>query len=224
MVESLQFNLDTIRVATSDFSNSNKLGEGRFGTVYQRKLSNGQVFAVKRLSRNSSQGDLEFKNEVILLAKLQHRNLVWLLGFCLEGREKLLVYEFVPNKSLDYLIFADIWHLNGHFSVKSDVFSFGVLVLAIVSGKRIHGICHEEIFSFISLFSPNIILPFSQNEMIRCIHIGLLFVQENLVNRPTMAMVALPSKPEFSMDSATRSLPNMSWEVNSGVTPAHKSV
>ncbi|KAG5067745.1 hypothetical protein JHK85_000122 [Glycine max] len=220
----MKFNLDTIRVARSDFSDSNKLGEGGFGTVYQGKLSNGQVFAFKRLSRNSSQGDLEFKNEVILLAKLQHQNLVWLLGFCLEGREKLLVYEFVPNKSLDYLIFADIWHLNGHFSVKSDVFSFGVLVLAIVSVKRIHGICHEEngenLFSFINPSLNNN----SQNEMIRCIHIGLLFVQENLVNRPTMAMVALPSKPEFSMDSATRSLPNMSWEVNSGVTPAHKSV
>ncbi|KAJ1376492.1 Serine/threonine-protein kinase, active site [Sesbania bispinosa] len=105
IAESLQFNFDTIRVATSDFSDSNKLGQGGFGAVYWGKLSNGQVIAVKRLSRNSNQGDVEFKNEVLLVAKLQHRNLVRLLGFSLERRERLLVYEFVPNKSLDYFIF-----------------------------------------------------------------------------------------------------------------------
>ncbi|KAM4106084.1 hypothetical protein ACB094_04G040600 [Castanea mollissima] len=107
-VESLQLGFDAVKVATDNFSDANKLGQGGFGVVYKGKLFYGQVIAVKRLSTNSRQGDLKFKNEVQLMAKLQHRNLVRFLGFCLERNERLLVYEFVPNRSVDYFIFDPI--------------------------------------------------------------------------------------------------------------------
>ncbi|GJV78816.1 putative receptor-like protein kinase [Tanacetum coccineum] len=103
--ESFQYDFNKVKVATNDFSEDNKLGQGGFGAVYKGVLEDGQEIAVKRLADNSGQGDQEFKNEVVLVVKLQHRNLVRLLGFSIYGHERLLIYEFLPNASLDHFIF-----------------------------------------------------------------------------------------------------------------------
>ncbi|KAJ9690106.1 hypothetical protein PVL29_012652 [Vitis rotundifolia] len=324
-VESLQFNLGPIRNATDNFSDSNKLGQGGFGAVYKGTLSNGQDIAVKRLSKDSTQGDSEFKNEVLLMAKLQHRNLVRLLGFCFEGMERLLIYEFVPNASLDNFLFDPIkrsqlsWErrykiivgiargllylhedsqlriihrdlkasnvlldekmnpkisdfgmarlfsldqtqgdtsrimgtygymspeyaMYGNFSIKSDVFSFGVLVLEIVSGQKNtcfqNGENVEDLLSFAwrswrdrsvsNLIDPSVSTG-SRSEIMRCIHIGLLCVQENVADRPTMASVVLmlstysvtlplPSQPAFFMHSSMDPEAPFLQDFDSGVT------
>ncbi|XP_065877765.1 cysteine-rich receptor-like protein kinase 10 [Euphorbia lathyris] len=97
--------LTSIYAATNNFSELNVLGQGGFGPVYKGILSGEKEVAVKRLSRSSEQGIEEFTNEVLLIMKLQHKNLVRLLGFCVDGEEKLLVYEFMPNGSLDVILF-----------------------------------------------------------------------------------------------------------------------
>lgn len=99
------FDLETIFLACNNFSERNKIGQGGFGSVYKGELSNGQEIAVKRLLEKSIQGVEELKNEIILIAKLQHRNLVKLLGCCIEGDETMLIYEYLPNKSLNNFIY-----------------------------------------------------------------------------------------------------------------------
>ncbi|KAJ9169031.1 hypothetical protein P3X46_020500 [Hevea brasiliensis] len=294
-IESLQYDFATIEAATSMFTEDNKLGAGGFGDVYKGTLPNGQEIAVKRLSRSSGQGIEEFKNEVILVAKLQHRNLVRLLGFCLEGEEKILIYEFVPNKSLDCFLYdlekqaqldwtqrykiikgiargtlylhedsrfkiihrdlkannilldknmnpkisdfglarifgVDQTHANtnrivgtygymspeyamhGQFSTKSDVYSFGVLILEIVTGKK-NGSFSGDLMSYVwkkwkdgmalDVLDPTLRGSCSRNEVTRCIHIGLLCVQQDPAERPTMATIVLM----LSSRSVTQPLP-----------------
>ncbi|XLR45146.1 hypothetical protein S83_029806 [Arachis hypogaea] len=260
-IDSLRFDLSTIEAATKKFSQDNKLGEGGFGEVYKGLLPSGQEVAVKRLSKGSVQGGEEFKNEVELVAKLQHRYLVRLLGFCLQGEEKILVYEYVPNKSLDYILFEEHCHffmllmfqmcfsgymspeyaMHGEFSVKSDVYSFGVLVLEIISGKKISSFYETDADDLVSyawklwkegtpleLMDPTLRKSYTPNEVMRCIHIGLLCVQEDPADRPTMATIMLmldsysvtlpvPNQPAFVVHSGTDS--NMPKELQfSGAT------
>ncbi|GMH15162.1 hypothetical protein Nepgr_017003 [Nepenthes gracilis] len=102
--EQKYFPYETLSRATDKFHRNRKLGEGGFGPVYKGKLEDGRVIAVKMLSHNSRQGITEFTNEVKLLSRAQHRNVVNLWGYCTHGEEKLLVYEYVPRESLDKLL------------------------------------------------------------------------------------------------------------------------
>eukprot|EP00252_Welwitschia_mirabilis_P020769 TRINITY_DN5157_c0_g1_i4.p2 TRINITY_DN5157_c0_g1~~TRINITY_DN5157_c0_g1_i4.p2 ORF type:complete len:147 (+),score=29.42 TRINITY_DN5157_c0_g1_i4:123-563(+) len=104
----VHFKMETLVAATKNFHPSNKLGEGGFGPVYKGVLEDGTEIAVKKLSLGSRQGKKEFLNEVKLVAKVQHRNLVSILGCCVEGAERMLVYEYLPNHSLDKILFGKI--------------------------------------------------------------------------------------------------------------------
>ncbi|EEF31686.1 kinase, putative [Ricinus communis] len=243
--ESFQWDFETVRVATNNFSEGNKLGQGGFGAVYKGTLSNGQEVAVKRLSKKSGQGDLEFKNEVLLVAKLQHRNLVRLLGFCLERNERLLIYEFVPNTSLDHFLFdprkQGILNWERRYEIICGI-ARGILYLHQDSQLRI---IHRDLKASNILLdawrnwrqgtSMSIIdtsLKFgSSSEMMRCIQIGLLCVQENVGKRPTMANVVLmltshsltlsvPSRPAFLIRPNTNSDVSSSLRYDSRPTQA----
>ncbi|KAB2043643.1 hypothetical protein ES319_D01G031300v1 [Gossypium barbadense] len=100
------FNFEELATVTDNFHHIIKLGQGGFGPVYRGTLDDGKEISVKRLSKASGQGLEEFKNEVVVISKLQHRNLVKLFGCCVEGEEKMLVYEYMPNKSLDSFLFG----------------------------------------------------------------------------------------------------------------------
>ncbi|XP_065856591.1 probable L-type lectin-domain containing receptor kinase S.5 [Euphorbia lathyris] len=101
-----KFKWKELNKATGSFSPKNKLGKGGFGTVYKGVMRNKEV-AVKKFSEKSTQGKTEFIAEVTTIGNLHHRNLVKLIGWCYEKRQFLLVYEYLPNRSLDRFIFVD---------------------------------------------------------------------------------------------------------------------
>ncbi|KAJ4959987.1 hypothetical protein NE237_019897 [Protea cynaroides] len=102
---SLNFKYSTLEKATSSFDDANKLGQGGYGTVYKGVLPDGRMIAVKRLFLNNRYRAADFYNEVNMISTLEHKNLVRLLGCSCTGPESLLVYEFLPNKSLDCFLF-----------------------------------------------------------------------------------------------------------------------
>ncbi|KAG8365835.1 hypothetical protein BUALT_Bualt17G0013200 [Buddleja alternifolia] len=95
------FTFRELATATNNFRAECFLGEGGFGRVYKGRLSSGQVVAVKQLDRNGLQGNREFLVEVLMLSLLHHPNLVSLMGYCADGDQRLLVYEFMPLGSLE---------------------------------------------------------------------------------------------------------------------------
>ncbi|XP_057482675.1 cysteine-rich receptor-like protein kinase 43 [Actinidia eriantha] len=299
--EQKQFTFQTLVVATKNFHPDHKLGEGGFGPVFKGKLDDGRLIAVKKLSQTSNQGKREFMNEAKLLARVQHRNVVNLLGYCAHGAEKLLVYEYVANESLDKLLFKsgrhdaldwkrrydiilgiargllylhedshsvvihrdikasnilldDKWvpkladfgmarlfpedqtHVNtrvagtngymapeyvmhGHLSVKADVFSFGVVVLELISGQKnstFNGSFDAQNLlewaykqykkgKSLEIIDPRLASSAIPDQVAMCVQIGLLCTQSDPQLRPTMRrVVVVLSKKPGTIEEPTR--------------------
>ncbi|KAF8017582.1 hypothetical protein BT93_H2690 [Corymbia citriodora subsp. variegata] len=117
-----RFSYQDLATATNNFSSDRKLGQGGFGAVYRGYLLNlDMMIAVKRISRSSKQGKREFVTEVKVVSSLRHRNLVQLIGWCHEGHEFLLVYEYMPNGSLDLHLFGKKVPLNWSIRYKISI-------------------------------------------------------------------------------------------------------
>ncbi|KAG9130131.1 hypothetical protein Leryth_019949 [Lithospermum erythrorhizon] len=279
----LNFKYENLEKATNYFDDSRKLGQGGAGSVFKGTLPNGNVVAVKRLFFNTRQWVDEFFNEVNLISGIQHKNLVKLLGCSIEGPESLLVYEFVPNKSLDQYLFdkekvkilswkerfniivgtaeglaylhggseiriihrdikssnllldenlnakiadfglarhfaADKTHLStgiagtlgymapeyivkGQLTEKADVYSYGVLVLEIVCGRKNIAFQEDsgsllqsvwklyESNKLVEAVDPNLNDDFPPNEAAEVLTIALLCTQASVVSRPSMPQV-----------------------------------
>nr|POF10970.1 cysteine-rich receptor-like protein kinase 2 [Quercus suber] len=251
---SLNFKYSTLEKATGGFDIANKLGQGGFGTVYKGILPDGREIAVKRLFSNKRHRAEDFYNEVNIISSVEHKNLVRLLGCSCSGPESLLVYEFLPNTSLDRFIFdpnkgkALNWDkryeiivgttaarslqenqshvstaiagtlgymppeylVHGQLTEKVDVYSFGVLLLEIVTGRQNNRTetieysseCLDNLITITwkhfrsgtveQLYDPNLLLHNHpngnvKNEILRVVHIGLLCTQKIQSLRPTMS-------------------------------------
>ncbi|MCL7034165.1 hypothetical protein MKW94_028626, partial [Papaver nudicaule] len=101
------FTYEDLLIATNNFSDPNLLGTGGFGAVHRGVLPNGTEVAVKSLKAGSIQGDREFQTEVEMISRVHHQHVVSLVGYCKSGRQRMLVYEFVPNSTLEF-------HLHGN--------------------------------------------------------------------------------------------------------------
>ncbi|KAL9666112.1 hypothetical protein QQ045_000435 [Rhodiola kirilowii] len=194
-LELQEFDPKTLSLATNGFAEENKIGKGGFGNVYRGVLSSGQEIAVKRLAEDSKQGPAEFKNEV-MLNRLSHRNLVRLVGWCSKGSEHMLVYDYMPNRSLDHFVYEII---SGR-----KVWSYNQLEDDEISLLGHTWTAWSEA-SPIKIVDKGIEGSFDKTEVIRCIQVGLLCGQQYPEDRPTMSSVI--SMLSTSIDLTSPKLP-----------------
>ncbi|XP_071723779.1 G-type lectin S-receptor-like serine/threonine-protein kinase At1g67520 [Rutidosis leptorrhynchoides] len=189
------FSFSSIISATGNFSHENFLGQGGFGPVYKGTFENGVAFAVKRLSQKSNQGLKEFKNEVILISKLQHKNLVRLLGCCIHGEERILIYEYLQNKSLDDFLFDETKRPQLHWNIRLCIIegiAQGLLYLHKYSRLKI---IHRD------LKASNVLLDVHMNPKISDFGTARIF-GENEFEANTNRIVGTYGymSPEYAMD------------------------
>lgn len=120
------FSYDELAMATDGFSDANLLGQGGFGYVHRGVLPNGKEVAVKQLKAGSGQGEREFQAEVEIISRVHHKHLVSLVGYCITGSQRLLVYEFVPNNTLEF-------HLHGKLASSAlEIFLEFIIIIIIL--------------------------------------------------------------------------------------------
>ncbi|XP_050280384.1 G-type lectin S-receptor-like serine/threonine-protein kinase At1g11330 [Quercus robur] len=181
--------------ATNNFSLENKLGEGGFGPVYKGKLAGGKTIAIKRLGQNSEQGILEFKTELIVMPKLHHVNIVKLIGCCIHGEERMLVYEYMPNKSLDCFLFdskrSKLLDWKNRFNIIEGI-AQGLLYLHKYSRQRI---IHRD------LKASNILLDQNMNPKISDFGMARIFKPDELeANTNVIVGTYGYMSPEYAME------------------------
>ncbi|TXG71254.1 hypothetical protein EZV62_006189 [Acer yangbiense] len=186
------FSYSELKTATKDFSPANKLGEGGFGAVYKGKLSDERAIAVKQLSIASHQGKSQFVAEIVAISAVQHRNLVKLYGCCIEGSERLLVYEYLENKSLDQVLFGET-SLNFNWSTRYDICLGVARGLAYLHEESRLRIIHRDVKA------SNILLDYELNPKISDFGLAKLYDDKKTHISTRVAGTIGYLAPEYAM-------------------------
>ncbi|XP_039165266.1 proline-rich receptor-like protein kinase PERK1 [Eucalyptus grandis] len=306
-----KFTYEELRMATNGFSDANLLGQGGFGYVHKGVLPNGKEVAVKQLKAGGGQGEREFQAEMEIISRVHHRHLVSLVGYCITGSERLLVYEFLPNNSLHFhlhgkdrptmdwatrlrialgsarglaylhedchprIIHRDIKAANilldfkfeakvadfglakfssdvhthistrvmgtfgylapeyassGKLTDKSDVFSFGVMLLELITGRKPVDTTtnlHESLVDWVrpllaralddenfnSLVDPRLQNNYNHDEMVRMVSCAAACIRHSARRRPRMSQIVRSLEGEMSLS-----------DIDEGVRPGHSTV
>ncbi|KAA8536112.1 hypothetical protein F0562_028590 [Nyssa sinensis] len=290
------FSYDDLATATGGFAKSNLLGQGGFGYVHKGVLPNGKEIAVKSLKSGSGQGEREFQAEVDIISRVHHRHLVSLVGYCISGSQRMLVYEFVPNNTLEFHLhgkdrptmdgptrlkialgsargfaylhedfddakillvqvadfglaklssdtythvstrimgtfgyLAPEYASSGKLTEKSDVYSYGVVLLELITGRRPVDTSSDEDSlvdwarpilmhatdggGFEELVDPNLGSNYDPQEMLRMVACAGACIRHSARRRPKMSQIVRALEGDVSLE-----------DLNEGVKPGHSTV